>query len=205
MKSYGARASRPQKSHKGWHSRGYLPHYDSPLEIQSICFRLFDAVPAHLLLQWKHKLVLHPTSSTLRDRIDLYEDAGHGQCFLNDSRIAELVEEALLHFDEERYRLLAWCIMPNHVHALAEIFSGTLLGEVVHSWKSYTSKQANMILRRKGQFWMADYYDRFIRNEIHLNDTINYIEQNPVKAGLVSSAAEWKYSSAGRRKLFANY
>jgi REP element-mobilizing transposase RayT len=198
--SYGEGASRPQKSHKGWHNRGYLPHYDSAWEIQSISFRLFDAVPNHLLIQWRQEVALNPANKALRIRIESYEDAGYGQCFMNDFRIAELVEGALLYFDKARYRLVAWCVMPNHVHALIEMYSRALLEEVVHSWKSYTSKQANKILQRNGQFWMEDYYDRFIRDENHLNDAIAYIEQNPVKAGLVSNAIDWKYSSAGRRK-----
>jgi len=208
MEPYGARASRPQKQHKGWHSRGYLPHYDSPWELQSISFRLCDAVPAHLIVQWKQELACRKISGAgdakskaLHDRIEFYEDAGYGKCFLRDSRLAELVENALLYFDAERYDLLAWCIMPNHVHSLIKIFPGEQLGAVIHSWKSFTSKKANEILKRHGQFWMEDYYDRFVRDEEHLKYAIDYIEQNPVKAGLVAHAAEWRYSSASKKHI----
>jgi REP element-mobilizing transposase RayT len=197
--------ARPRKANKGWHSRGYLPHFDSPAEMQSITFRLYDAVPMHLIQQWKRELAWHqnlppadPKVAALIERIAIYEDAGHGACFLHDARIAEMVENALLHFDGKRYRMLAWCVMPNHVHNLIETIAGFPLGEVVHSWKSFTAKQANRILGRSGVFWMEDYFDRFIRDEDHLHDTIHYIEQNPVKAGLVANAADWKYSSARR-------
>jgi REP element-mobilizing transposase RayT len=194
------------RAHKGWHSRGYLPHLDSPEETQSITFRLYDAVPARLIKQWKQELSWHrnlppldPRVTALLDRVAVYEDAGYGACFLRDARVAELVENALIYFDGIRYRLIAWCVMPNHVHGLIETFPHFSLGAVVHSWKSFTAKQANRILGRSGRFWMRDYFDRYIRDEDHLQDAINYIEQNPVKAGLVADAAAWKYSSAGRR------
>jgi REP element-mobilizing transposase RayT len=71
----------------------------------------------------------------------------------------------------------------------------------MHSWKSYTSKEANKISGRNGQFWMVDYFDRYMRNENHLIYTIEYIEQNPVKAGLILKASDWRFSSAYRRRL----
>ncbi len=203
----------PPKKHplkmpnRGWHSRGYLPHFDSDSEIQSLDFRLFDSVPRHLVEAWGRELGWHkhlnqsdPRAVALRRRIETYEDTGYGACFLGDARIAKLTEDALLFFDGARYRLLAWCVMPNHVHSLFEMVEGYSLGGILHSWKSYTAKEANRILGRKGQFWDEDYYDRFIRDDGHLRNAIHYIEQNPVKAGLVTDAAQWRHSSARRRK-----
>ena len=88
--------------------------------------------------------------------------------------------------------------MPNHVHALIETKAGFPLEGVVHSWKSYTAKQINKILGRRGQVWEEDYFDRYIRDQKHLANEIDYIEQNPVKAGLVDKASEWPWSSAAR-------
>lgn len=195
-----------QKPNKGWHSRGYLPHFDTENEIQSLNFRLFDAVPMRLVEEWRRQLGCYrnlnqsdPRAVALRRRIETYEDAGYGACFLRDARIAELIEDALLFFDGARYHLLAWCVMPNHVHSLIEMIEGYSLGGILHSWKSYAAKKANRILGRSGQFWDEDYYDRYIRDDDHLLSVIDYIEQNPVKAGLVTDAAQWKYSSAPRR------
>src|SRR5205814_7667603 len=84
----------------------------------------------------------------LRRRIEEYLDAGHGQCWLRRPEIAALVEGALLHFDTQRYLLLPWCVMPNHVHALIETTAGWPLDGVLHSWKSFTSQEAGKILRR---------------------------------------------------------
>jgi putative transposase len=174
---------------KGWHSRGYLPHFDSPETVQFVTFRLADSLPAHL-------------TKVLRDhehafpRLDRELDASLGACWLGRSDIASMVEEALLHFDGRRYRLLAWCLMPNHAHVVVEIVAENSLSEIIGSWKSFTAKQANNIIRRSGAFWHADYFDRYMRDEDHLARTIDYVENNPVKAGLVTASAEWPWSSA---------
>ena len=102
--------------------------------------------------------------------------------------MAELVQNAILHFDGERYRILAWCIMPNHVHVVVEPFDGRRLGAILHSWKSFTANKANLLVRRTGTFWHDDYFDRYMRDEDHLMRTTHYVEQNPVKAGLVDTA-----------------
>ena len=198
----GARASRP---HKAWHSRGYLPHLDQPDIIQSITFRLADSVPADVIAAWKSELALKgreatsdPRCAELRERIERYAGQGHGACRLRDERIAGQVEDALLHYDGVRYRLLSWVIMPNHVHAMIETTPGFPLEAVVHSWKSFTAKQVNKILGRSGQVWEEDYFDRYIRDKNHLSTVVDYIEQNPVKAGLVDTASDWRWSSASR-------
>jgi REP element-mobilizing transposase RayT len=191
---------------KGWHSRGYLPHLDSDKEIQSLTFRLWDAVPMRVIEDWRCELgwrkdlkQTDPRAVALRQRIETYEDTGYGSCFLRHPQIAELMENALLDFDGVRYRLLAWCVMPNHVHSLIEMVEGYSLGGIVHSWKSYAAKKANRNLGRSGHFWHKDYYDHYIRDDDHLRIAIDYIEQNPVKVGLVQDATQWKYSSARRR------
>ena len=133
----------------------------------------------------------------LRKRIDKYEDAGYGQCFLKDNRIASMVQDNFLHFDGEKYNLLNWCIMPNHVHILIEVLNGWTLSSIMHGWRSYTAHQANKILKRTGDFWMDEYFDRFIRDEKHLESVVNYINNNPVKAGLINGNELWKWSSLG--------
>ena len=158
-----------------------------------------------MVVGWKNELALtgkeaasDPRCAELRDRIERYAGQGHGACWLRDGRVADQVENALLHFDGVRYHLLAWVIMPNHVHALIETMSGFPLEGVIHSWKSFTAKKINRILGRSGQVWEQDYFDRYIRDEKHLATVLDYIEQNPVKAGLVDSAHEWRWSSATR-------
>lgn len=132
----------------------------------------------------------------LRWRIEAYLDQGYGTCHLADDRIAALVQDALLHFDGERYRLSAWVLMPNHVHLLAAPLAGHSLSNMMHSIKSYTAQQANKILQRNGRFWFEDYFDRYIRNAKHFENVLSYIEDNPVKVGLCESARHWRFGSA---------
>ena len=110
--------------------------------------------------------------------------------------IGKLVEDAFLAFDGQRYRLHAWTIMPNHVHVLFSVMPDVSLGTIVSSWKRFTARQANVQLGRSGAFWQTDYWDRFIRNEAHFAAVEDYIDQNPVKAGLVSDALLWPHGSA---------
>jgi putative transposase len=177
---------------KGWHSRGYLPHFDSPETVQFVTFRLADSLPAAVV-----KALGHREGNV--HHIERGLDAGFGACWLRKPEIASVVQDALLHFDGERYRLLAWCLMPNHVHIV--ILDGQPLTDIVRSWKSFTARRANTLLDRTGPFWHADYFDRYMRNEEHLAQTVEYVEQNPVKAGFVSAADDWFWGSARFRKL----
>ncbi len=185
------------QSQKGWYSRGYLPHVDVPGLIQSITFRLADSLPHDVLDRLAGEKL---DDAERRKRIDAFLDAGHGECLLARPETAQIVEDALLHFDGERYRLIAWCVMPNHVHVLIETRAGHPLAEVIHSWKSFTAKEINKALGRSGEIWQREYFDRYIRDDRHLQAAVNYIEENPVKAKLVTSAEDWRFSSAARRE-----
>jgi len=196
----GTPASSEKNLHKGWHTRGYLPHFDAGNILQFITFRLADSVPSEVIDQWKQELRWHEGMDAaskeaveLRKRIEKYEDSGKGACYLRDERIARLVEDALKRFNGERYRLIAWCIMPNHVHVLIKMMDAPL-PDIVKEWKSYTAHAANKILGRSGTFWMPDYFDRYIRDEEHFRTTVDYIFQNPVQAGLVDAPEKWAWS-----------
>lgn len=191
---------------KNWYSCGYLPHFDHPGLIQSITFRLADALPAQVVERLRAS---ETEDARFRASLEDYLNAGHGACLLREPVHAHSVEDALLHFDGQRYRLLAWVVMPNHVHVLIETQAGHPLAEVVHSWKSFTAK---IILRalppgRQGVLWQREYFDRYIRDERHLRAVIEYIDNNPVKAGLAKAAGDWRFGSArlgepASRRLF---
>ena len=183
------------------HYRGYLPHIEHK-QIQFLTFRLYDSVPKDVIQQWKVLLANEEEKvknesvqekERLRKLIDQYEDAGYGQSFLKDRRIAAVVEQSLLHFDNERYTLLRWCIMPNHVHVMMELKEGWTLSTMLRSWKSFTAHQANRILGRSGPFWMAEYYDRYVRTAEQFMRTVTYIDYNPEKACLSETPEEWEW------------
>lgn len=178
---------------KFWHSRGYLPHYDVHGLLQSITCRLADSLPVEVL----HRLLQEEKDDLIRyKRIEQLLDTGHGACWLRQAAVANIVEHALLHGDGKRYRLLAWCVMPNHIHVLIETNFAYPVSKIVQGWKSYTARLINQHLGRSGSVWMRDYFDRYIRDDHHFAAVIAYIHSNPVKAGLVSHEQEWLYSSA---------
>jgi REP element-mobilizing transposase RayT len=182
------------KGFKGWYSSKYLPHFDSPGAQQYLTYRLADSLPAERLGEWATILAIEDKLERQR-QLERYLDVGYGACHLRDRRVAQVVQENLWHCDGVQYRLLAWVIMPNHIHALIEVWEAPL-GKILQGWKSYTAKEANKILSRDGTFWQDDYFDRYIRDEEHYRRAVRYIESNPVKAGLVRLASEWPWSSA---------
>jgi len=119
----------------------------------------------------------------IRERAEEYLDRGAGACWMKYPRVAELVANALTHFDESRYLLFAWTVMPNHVHVVMNAYER--IDQILFSWKSFTAKKANRLLSRDGEFWQEDYWDRTIRNDKEFERTVDYVIENPAKAGLV--------------------
>jgi REP element-mobilizing transposase RayT len=187
----------------GWHSRGYLPHFDGGEIPQFITFRLADSMPQELLDKWREELSNEQNvnvDAALRKRIEFFLDSGYGECYLKDPRVAESVQNSFLFFDDKRYRMTAWVVMPNHTHVLLTPSAGHELSEILRSLKSYTANEANKILRRSGQFWQPESFDRWVRDADHFAKVIAYIENNPVKARLCEKPEDWPYSSAWFRK-----
>ena len=201
---------------KGWYASKHLPHFDAPGTRQFITYRLADALPAARRSEWEAFLALEDDEEKQR-RIEAYLDHGYGACHLRDPRIADLVQENFWHHDGMQYRLLAWVIMPNHVHVLVEIWD-VPLGEILKGWKSYTAKAAAKILRGGDgsspqasigtqrnnpsppqTFWEGDYFDRYLRDDEHYQRVVRYIENNPTKAKLVKAPGDWVWSSAHYR------
>lgn len=175
--------------HKGWHSRGFVPHFDSQDVVQFVTFRLADSLPRHVM----ERIQVAARPQTLQEK---FLDRGLGVCWLKSDEIADCVEQSFLFFDGDRYRLHGWTIMPNHVHVLLSALPGWQLGTIVSSWKRFTAREANKRLGRTGPFWQVDYWDRFIRDETHYLAALNYIDFNPVKAGLTAEPALWRWGSA---------
>jgi REP element-mobilizing transposase RayT len=175
---------------KGWTSRGYLPHFDAPNTIQAVTFRLADSLPVEAF----ERIIADRPPNERAEAVETLLDSGRGQCLLRHEANARLVEDALLHFDGERCRLLAWVIMPNHVHVVVEPILP--LADLLHGWKSFTAKAMNTRMGRKGRVWQPDYFDRFIRDSRHLERVVQYVEFNPVTAGLCRTPAAWRWGSA---------
>ena len=201
--------------------RGYLPHLESPNSTYFLTFRLVGSVPIKIIENWKFERKgiqeraekqSRPLSEYERERlkylfstrIEKYLDRLHGECWLKDPVIAQMVVDALKYFDGTRYQLHAWCIMPNHVHVVFTVIStaGELnsnLIPILHSWKSYTAHRANRILRRNGTFWQDEYYDRLIRSDEEFAHYIDYTLQNPLKAKLCRNWQDWPWGGCSEK------
>lgn len=131
-----------------------------------------------------------------RQKLEEYLDRSHGECFLRDPRIATLMENAMRFHDGQRFELLSWVVMPNHVHALLRVGDTTPLSKIIQNWKSISALAANKTLGRSSEFWQADYWDTFMRDEKQTQKAVRYIENNPVKAKLCRLPEEWPFSSA---------
>jgi REP element-mobilizing transposase RayT len=182
-------------------SRGKLPHLEKQGGIYFVTFRLAGSLPKSVVdrIVQKRAIIANKNKGSAKDsnkryrkglyigvfdEYDEYLNTNRGALHLRIREISNLVKEALLFFDNKKYILMAWAIMPNHVHVLIKPFGDHSLSGILHSWKSYTSKKANKILNRKGSFWAKEYYDHLIRDERELFQVIKYIKENPSKAGL---------------------
>jgi REP element-mobilizing transposase RayT len=184
-------------------SRGRLPHWENTPATYFVTFRLADSLPKSVAeaLDAERKDILATARAMGRDlspservrlaklfsdKIEKCLDSGCGENHLVDPRVALATMQALLHFDGQRYRLSAWCLMPNHVHVVFQPLGNHQLSEILHTWKSYSANQANRILGRAGAFWQREYYDHLVRDEKDFRRIIRYVMDNPRKANLVN-------------------
>ncbi len=190
----------------------YLPHWTLAGFTYAVCFRLANSLPREAMDEWQlerdglAKLADRPTSpqwADLRDmlssRVEALLDVGHGECWLRRPEIARILADALRRFDGERYRLAAWCVMPNHVHVVVRPLGDHTLPEILKAWKGFSGRRANQALNLWGEFWQPEYYDHLIRSAGDLAHAIDYVVQNPVKAGLVDWPWVWVDATVGRR------
>ncbi len=198
---YRQTAEDGRRGFRGWHERGYLPHFDAPGITQFVTFRLADSFPASRRSEWAALLEIEDDRERQK-KLEAYLDLRHGENYLRRPDMAQLIESALLFFHAERSELRAWVVMPNHVHALFK--AGEISMEnIVESWKSYTANEANKLLNRRGRLWPPGYWDTYMCDVEHEAKAVRYVENNPVKAKLVRSPKDWPWSSARFRDEFS--
>ncbi len=177
---------------------GWLPHWRQASKLYFVTFRLNDSVAQDRLRAWTEEnriwLSCHPQPWSDHDwkeyherfteRMEAFLDAGYGSCVLALPDIGKLTEDALHHFDGNRYRLGDYVVMPNHVHVLVQPAGDQDLSSILHSWKSFTAKQANQLRGTSGAFWQDEYFDHLVRSEAQYNKFCRYILENPSQANL---------------------
>ncbi len=199
----------------GLHARGYLPHLKRENGTYFVTFRLYGTLPRELLrtLKQERENILRFAMTTKRpmtypEELELFEwyanrvdtildDARHGDAWLKEPAIADLVASALRHFRGQRYELHAFVIMPNHVHVVVRPSGPHTLSTILHSWKSFTAHEANRILNRQGKrFWQKESFDHLCRDDDDTRRCTRYTLNNPVKARLCAIRENWPWSSA---------
>jgi putative transposase len=189
--------------------RRRLPHLQIPGATYFVTFRLKDSLPGEVLeqlaLESEHIKQLVSDQQDLAHRrwygkFDEYLDRClHGEKHLANEQVCAIVADSVSHRDGQVYDLLAFCILPNHVHLvftpLEKPESGYYsLTEILHSLKRNSAKQANLSLGRTGSFWQAESYDHVVRDEAELERILRYVVHNPVKAGLVDEWQKWPWT-----------
>ena len=174
-----------------------LPHWRQDGATYFFTFRLADSLPQvkldELAEQREIWLRAHVDATEAEWRVYLRAlmreveeilDRGHGDCPLRAAGSAAAVDAAWRHFDGERYDLFSLVVMPNHVHGILRPYDAHELEDIVGSIKSFTARGINRRIGRTGPLWQEEYFDRIIRDAAHLRRAVQYIEKNPVKAGI---------------------
>lgn len=206
-----------QFSYKELYRRN-LPHIQPPGATLFITFRLAGSIPTEVLralleerdnIERKMARITDKQERAKRAYLaerklfgewdNALDTLSNGPYWLRDDEIAKLVAGSLHHLDNSRYRLDAFCIMPNHVHLVCaplEEADGIYfsMSKIMHSLKRHTARHANQVLNRSGDFWEHENYDHYARDETEFQRIVNYVLNNPVKAGLVSKPEDWKWS-----------
>lgn len=206
--------------------RRHLPHLDIDGATYFITSCLAGSIPAQGLAdieEYTDRLLSQPCppgqseddwqthcSKLLFVRYDHWLDSSPVVRHFDDHRLALEACNSLYHFAGERYDLLAYVIMPSHIHwvfrprdswvmSLTDAERRTPRERIMHSFKTHTALRCNELLGLSGAFWQSESYDHCVRQSLELERIIAYVENNPVKAGLVASPELWPYSSARDR------
>jgi REP element-mobilizing transposase RayT len=173
-------------------TQGNLPHWTQQGKLHFVTFRLADSLPQERLrhiqkdrCEWtaRHQQPYANQDwqeyySLFSERVENWLDAGHGECLFSNPQYAKIVADALLYFENNRYLLDHWVIMPNHVHVVLMPLHSHTLESILHSWKSFTSNIINSLRHLHGQLWQHESFDHVVRSTRQLEHFRQYILDN---------------------------
>jgi REP element-mobilizing transposase RayT len=127
----------------------------------------------------------HIISRSIRKE-KIFKDSEDFELFLN-----------LLHElkDKSRFKIFHYCLMQTHFHLVVQIHSVQLFAKGLNQLKSRYIYAFHTKYKISGPIWRERYKSLLIEDERYLLACGNYVENNPVKAGLVQQVEDWKYSS----------
>jgi len=175
-----------------------LPHWLPERAEVFLTWRLYGSLPSEVVARLR-AAELTPGRQFARAE-HLLEANPIGPLWLREEAVAECVETAIIRGQDElgQYRILAYVVMPNHVHLLIE--PRAELRRITNGLKGVAAREANRILNRTGsRFWQDESFDHWVRDSVERQRIIAYIENNPVKARLARRPEDWPWSSAKSR------
>jgi REP element-mobilizing transposase RayT len=179
----------------------HLPHWRQDGATYFVTFRLADALPQQqqqflrrLRAEWERT---QPRSEEqwktfakeYANHVERWSDEGYGECWFRDRRWAQELIDRLLHFQNQRHFTSCYVIMPNHCHAIVQPFPPHELEELLQAAKSLVARSICRELGTSRTLWQQESFDRIIRDEEHLWRVIQYIGNNPARAGLTHEQA----------------
>jgi len=195
--------------------RGRLPHWEVEDGRYFVTIHLAGAIPKLVIERIQHLSAqlqqrespnsndLHlPLMRTIFRQMEEWLDRVEHNTLLNVPAVAEMVIEAIEHRSQiQHWELFEFVIMPSHIHLLLSVLHGTLK-ESIEDFKRWTGhKAAKLINLPDHRFWQDEWFDHWSRSDEQDERLVLYIQQNPVKAGLVQAAADWKYGSWSQRGI----
>ncbi len=185
--------------------RRNLPHIYKANSTYFVTFRIKGSISGtklNELRHWKEELedpqtkeMKYYQESLFFSRYDKILDKNKKITILNNYKIAQIISKILHKYDGKDYNLIAYSIMPNHVHlVISTDGKSKSLDKIMHKIKRISAFQINKVLKRRGKFWQSESYDHIVRNMDELIQIIGYVLNNPVKAGLVKKWEDWKFN-----------
>ncbi len=178
--------------------RRNLPHLHSDDGIYFVTFRLANTIPHAMLDKIKCNKPdwnFEEYKKAFLKYDSLLNNNEAGVSYLSQKEISDTCKMTLHYPDGKDYKLICYCIMPNHIHFVFELLPGNKgLSKIMQSVKGISSRECNLILQRDGKFWQDESYDRLLRNEVELYFVIKYVLINPVESGLVNNWQGWEYT-----------
>ncbi len=197
-------------------TRRNLPHWQATDGVYAIVFRLDGSLPKKVIIRLQEerteakkallekglpedvtKIELNKMRRLYFGKFDALLNENHsGPHFLKEPTIAQIVADAIMFFDENRYKVINYCIMSNHVHLTFYKLTQEL-GHILGSIKKYTARQINLHRQSVGRkVWISESYDHLVRDRGDLAFYHTYTLENPVTAGLVTHWQDYPFTYA---------
>jgi putative transposase len=134
----------------------------------------------------------------------LLEKCNSDRVDLSQSPILDIVSNTIHNDSGNKYDLYAFCIMPNHIHIVIKPLLKSAneyfpIAEIMRVLKSVTAHKINNIKNTSGKVWQTESYDHVIRDEAEFTEILNYVINNPVKAGFVECWDKWSGTYIDKR------